>query len=159
MRGNRGCGRRGFQPIRILLQRDEKILQPAVRVAKFVGSGPHAEFFQVVAHGREAAGMVFRASAQKFDGVRGRAKRKQVAQRFQAGQNFYGVALILGEIVAEELVEFEAGAEKMIVVHQRVFDAGRRERRGQLRLPDAFGEPCTARARAKMFFDVIRRGA
>ena len=52
---------------------------------------------------------------------RGRAKRHQVAQRFQTGQNFHGVALIFREIVAVELIEFEAGTEKMIVVHQRVF--------------------------------------
>ena len=84
-RGN-GCRRRGgFQPICILFERDEEIFQPTVRVAKFVGAGPHAEFFQVVTHGREAAGMLCRAGAKELDGLRRGTKRHKVAERFQAG--------------------------------------------------------------------------
>ncbi len=72
--------------------------------------------------------MFRRRGAQKLDGFRGRTKRHQIAQRFEAGQNFHGVALVFGEIIAVELLEFEAGAEKMVIVHQRVFNARGRER-------------------------------
>jgi heme exporter protein D len=54
------------------------------------------------------------------------------------------------------LLEFESRTEKMIVVHQRIFNAGRAQRRRELRLPNAFGKPGAARACAQMLFDVIR---
>ena len=47
----------------------------------------------------------------------------------------------------------------MIVVDERVFDAGGRERRWKLRLPDALGKPGAVRPRAKMLFHVIARAA
>ncbi len=39
----------------------------------------------------------------------------------------------------------------MIVVEERVFDAGSGERRGEVRLPYALGKPRTARAGAENF--------
>lgn len=62
---------------------------------------------------------------------------------------------ILAEVVAIELIDLEAGTEEVIVVDESVFDTGRRERRWQLGLPDAFGNPSAAGARAEMLFDVV----
>ena len=78
------------------------MIKPAVFVAKIVRAGPHAEFFQVVAHGREAAGMRG-GGAQKIDGFFDVVEGNQIAEGLQAGKNIYGVAQILAEIVAKEL--------------------------------------------------------
>ena len=43
----------------------------------------------------------------------------------------------------------------MIVVHQSVFDSRRREGRRKMRFPDAFGEPCAARAHAEVTLKVV----
>ena len=43
----------------------------------------------------------------------------------------------------------------MAIVDQRVFHAGFGQRRGQLRLPHAFGEPGAGGPLPKMFFDKI----
>jgi len=64
------------------------------------------------------------------------------------------VAEIFGESVAVKLREIEAGAEEMIIVDERVLDAGERERGGDFGFPDAFREPRAARAHVEMLFDV-----
>ena len=100
-----------------------------------MGSRPDAEFFEVVAHGREAARMLARGVAEKIGGLAHVAEGNQVSQGFQAGKNLDRVAQIFGGVVAEELLELEAGAEKMVVVHQRVFDAGGRQGLRELAAP------------------------
>ena len=137
-----------------MFEHHEEALEPAVGVAKFVGAGPDAEFFEVVAHGREAAGMFARGRAKKVGGFADVAKGNQVAENFQAGNDFHRVTEIFGEGVAVELFEVEAGAEEMIVVDERVIDAGGRERRRDFGLPYAFREPCAARTSAEMLVDV-----
>ena len=146
-----GC----LQPVRVLLQLAKQIFKPAIRITKLVRAGPHAELFQVIAHRRKTARMLARGAAQKVHRVSDGAKRKQVTQRFQAGKNIDGVTLVLGAVVAKQLAQLEARAEKMIVIHERVFHAGRRERRWKLRLPDALGEPRAFRPRAEMLLHII----
>ena len=92
-----------------------------------IRSRPDAEFFEVVAHGREAARMPARGVAEKLGGLAHVAEGNQVSQGLQPGKNFDRVAQIFAGVVAEELLKLEAGAEKMVVVHQRVFDAGGRQ--------------------------------
>ena len=43
----------------------------------------------------------------------------------------------------------------MDVVHERVADAGRGQRGGKLRLPNALGEPRTGRTTAEVLFQVV----
>ena len=65
--------------------------------------------------------------------------------------------LIFRKVIAIKLFELESGAEKMIVVHNGVLNARRPQIRRKLRLPYPFRKPRAARARLKMFFDVIRK--
>ena len=133
----------------------KKTLKPAVGVAMFVGAGPDAEFFEVVAHGRESARMLARGGAQKVGGFADFAKGNQIAERFAGrGAAFTVWPRSSASVVAVELLELESGAEEMIVVDERVVDAGGSERRRDLGLPDALGEPRAARTNAKMLFDV-----
>jgi hypothetical protein len=121
----------------------------------FVGSGPDAEFFEVVTHGGVGARMVRGGATQELRRFSSIVEWNQVAQSFQSGQEFYGVALVFDDVVAVELVEFESRAEKMIIVDKRVIHVRGSEGGGELRLPDTFGEPGAVRSRSEMFLNVI----
>ena len=58
-----------------------------------------------------------------------------------------------------QLVVAEPADEEMAVVHERVGDAGRREVGGELRLPDALGEPQSGRIRAEALLQVVAHPA
>src|ERR1700689_1753265 len=64
---------------------------------------------------------------------------------------------ILRDVMAAELTGLKTAAEKVVVIHEGVFNARGSQRRRDLRLPDALGEPEAARPLHKMFFDVIRQ--
>src|SRR5579862_6564426 len=54
-----------------------------------------------------------------------------------------------------KLIQVEARAKKMVVVHQCVLHASRRERRRNLRLPHAFREPGAGWTNSDMLFYVV----
>ena len=155
MRSDRVSGSGESEPVGVLFEHGEETLEPAVGIAELVGPGPDTELLEIVAHGREAAGVPEGGVAQEFRRLGLIAERDQISQRLQAGKKFHRVAEIFGEAVAVELVEIEAGAKEVVVVHKRVFDARRGKRRRDRRLPNALREPRAARPRAEMLFDVI----
>src|SRR5271154_3664044 len=64
-------------------------------------------------------------------------------------------AHIFSDERATKLPGVKSRAKKMIVVHQRVFNASRSERRWKLRLPNALRQPAAVRPTPKMLLDVI----
>jgi len=123
VRSDRRPGRGCLQPISALLECAKEILKPTILIAEPVRSWPYSELFEIIAHGRVPVRMRGSARAKKFNRFGRRSKWNQVAQRFQARQNFDGVALILSEVVSVELIEFKSGPEKMIVVNKGVAHA------------------------------------
>src|SRR5579859_5482083 len=63
------AGGRNAMPGRIFLEGSEEFLQPAVFVTVDVGSRPNAEFFEIIARRRHAAGMQSRTFAEKGDNL------------------------------------------------------------------------------------------
>ena len=155
MRVDGVSGSGNVEPVVAILERGEEIFEPAVLVAMRVSAGPAAEFFEIVAHGGDAARMRAGLLPEEMGAFGDVAKRDEIAKRFESREKLDGVAQILGGVVAVELFGLESGGEEMVVVDERVFDAARGERGRKLRLPDALGEPGAARTLAEMFFDVI----
>src|SRR5271170_3426537 len=150
MRSYRIPGRGCLQPICVFLDLEEEILKPAIRITKLIGAGPDAELFKIVAHRRETTRMLVRRAPQEVRGFSHWAKREQIAQRLQTGKNVDGVALILRAIVTKQLIELEARAQEVIVVHESVLHAGGCKRGWKLRLPNALGQPRSFGSSAKM---------
>ena len=129
------------------------MVEPAVAVAVLVGVRPGAEFFHVVAHGGHSARMIARGPAKERDGILDAAEREQVAEFLQAGNHLHRVAAFVGDVIAEQFRNLAPRRKKMAVVDQRVFHSRFGQRRGQLRLPHAFGKPCAGGPLPKMLFD------
>ena len=144
------------EPRRVFFESGEEILEPAVFVAMSVGAGPNAEFFHVIAHGSHAGGMNGGSFAKIFDDIDDFAERDVVTERFLAGEKPDALAAVFGDVGAEEFFWFETGGKKMNVVDESVVDSGGGQCRGELRLPDALGDPGACGATAKMVFKIGR---
>ena len=119
-----GIGGSGnVEPVVAILERGEEIFEPAVLVAMRVGAGPTAEFFEIVSHGGDSAGMRAGLLPEEMGGFGDVAKRDEVAKRLESREKLDGMAQIFGDVVAVELFGLESGGEEMIVVDERVFDA------------------------------------
>src|SRR5208337_695714 len=157
MGGDVFAGRRNLQPRCVFVQRLEKFLQPARLIAMRERPRPHSELFHIVAKGSRAAGTHLGGLLEIGDGFLDPAEWDEVTQLLQAREKPDGLAAILGNVHAVQLFWFEARSEKWQIVHKRVTDIGRSQRRWQLRLPDALREPCSRGPLSKMLFQVIRQ--
>ena len=99
--------------------------------------------------------MLLRASPEKRDRIVHTAKGKQITKFLQTGNYFHLAPAIFGDVIAEQFRNLAPGGEKMAVIDKRVVHSRFGESNGQLRLPDAFGEPCAAGPLPKMFFNKI----
>ena len=147
--------RRRHEPPGIGLQRREETFEPAVAVAVIVCARPDAEFLAVVAHGRQPVRVLAGHATQELDRILHRAKWDQIAQPFQAGNDFHGLAAILGDVGTVKLLKLESAGQKMEVVHQCIVHASLRHHGGERRFPDAFGQPGALRAQPKPSFQVV----
>ena len=100
-----------------------------------------------------SARMIVRGPAKERDGILDAAKGEQVAQLLQTGNHFHRAAAFVGNVVAEQFRNLAPRRKKVAVVDQRVFHSRFGQRRGQLRLPHAFGKPGAGGPFPKMIFD------
>src|SRR5579859_225476 len=156
LRRNNLAGRYGCNPILICFECRDEMLKPAVGVAMIVGARPDAEFLHVVAHGCHAARMLSGGVAKKFDGLVRAAKGNEITKGLETRNQTDGLGLILGNESSEELAGVESGVEEVVVVDEGIFHTCGSENRGQLRLPNALGEPRAARALSKVKRNIIR---
>ena len=131
-------GRR-LQPLLLLFEEAEELLEPALFVDSLVGAGPATEFFAVVGQHEEARPLAAPPLAEEVNGSGGRLEGDQVAQLFADGKDVEGAALLLGAIVAVQLLD--AGILEMGVVHDGVMQPGGGDGARQVGLPDPLGQP------------------
>ena len=113
-----------------------------------VRTGPRAELLAVVGVDDEPRAFV-RASAQLLHRLAHVAERDEVAELHASGEDDHRKALVFSDVRLAELLRAEACLEEMVVVENGVRDAGLREERRQMRLPDALGEPRAERTLAE----------
>ena len=135
---------------RARLERVEEPVDPAaVAPAVRVGRRPGAELLAVVAHHPDAVARLGRVVAQVADHVLDRPERDPVAQALLRPEDGEQVALVLGRVGAPQVLLGDRGRAEVLVVEDRPAVAGRGERRRQVGLPDALGEPGAASAAAE----------
>ena len=114
------AGRADIEPLGILLERFEQLIEPTFVVAMFERSRPAAELLHVIAHRGDAAGMRTKHFVQPrhhfIDGL----PRNQIAQGFLAGDDANRLAFVFRDVIAEQFVLFESRRKKMNVVEHRV---------------------------------------
>src|SRR5258708_2119899 len=125
-------------------------------VAMLESSGPHAEFFHVVAKHGDTIGVSSGCVAHIFDDVFDLSEWHQIAQRLLAGEKAHTLSAILGLIGAKKFLRLKSRGQKVKIVDQRVIYLGGSQHRRKLRFPNAFGKPDDGWPFAKMFFDVRR---
>ena len=141
----------------------EEAIDPPAGPAVLVGARPEAELLSVVPHQREiehvlaaiGAHVALRERPQIGEHFLHRPPGNQVAQPLQARKDRERHPRLLGEVVAEQLRLGEPHGMEMGVVHDRVPDARFAERTGQVRFPDAFGEPEALRGDAEFRGDRV----
>ena len=123
-----------------------------------VGRRPGAEFLAVIAEDdvRRLTRARIGDLPQLCNYVLDIAPRNGVSQALAAGEEPYALALVLGDVVAVELIVAHAGHAKVRVVDERPLHAGVGERCGKGRLPDAFGEPQTGRRLPELLLEKAR---
>ncbi len=143
--------------VQTFFERGKEIGEPAVLVTVVVGAGPDTEFFHVVAHGGDAAGMNAGGIAQVGDDVFDFAERDEITQGFLAGIEPHALAAVFGDVSAEEFCGLESGGEKVHVVHEGVRDVSGGQNAGKLRLPNALGKPGAGGTCIKVCFEIASK--
>ena len=82
------------------------------------------------------------------------AERDEVAEPLGAGEDLQEPAVVLGEVVAEEVRLGQAGALEVEVVEDGVLDPRLGQGRGQVLLPDPLGDPDAPRGLAEGLAEV-----
>ena len=103
--------------------------------------GPGPELLAVVGEDDGRAGPALGQPPQEFVGRVRLVERDGVAERLGAREDLEQPAVVLGQVVAEDVVVGAAGALEVEVVEDRVLDAGLGDRRDQVLLPDPLGDP------------------
>ena len=103
-------------------------------------TGPRAELLAVIRVDHELRALVG-ACAQLLHRLSDVTERDEVAKLHAARKDDDGKTLVLGHVGLPELLRAKTGLKEMLIVEDRVGDTGLREERGQVRFPDALGEP------------------
>ena len=134
----------GRQPVRVGLECLEEPLHPApLTPAVLVRRGPGAELLAVVAHHAHALAVLGRVVAEVADHVLHGPERDPVAEALLGAEDGEEVALVLGRVRAPQVRLGDGGGAEVLVVEDGPAVARLRQRRRQVRLPDAFREPGT----------------
>ena len=133
--------RDGLHPVAVLLQGGEEALHPALLPAVLVGARPEAELLPVVPHDGDLPPALARLFPQVlhhlFDGPPGNA----VAQPFAGAEDLEGEPLLLGDVIAEEVLVLQAHVFEVGVVHDSVLDPRLGQGFGEVGFPHPFGQP------------------
>jgi hypothetical protein len=116
---------------------------------------PAAELLAVIAHRPDSVAGLGRMIAKVADDIVDIGERDPVAQSLLGAEDGQELALIVGRIRAPERLLGDGGRTKVSVVEDRPAVTRGHERRRQVRLPDAFREPGTARPPAEECFKLI----
>jgi hypothetical protein len=123
----------------------DEVLEPAPLIDPVVGLGPDAELLDVVEV--DGGGSVGNRAGLIGHGLDvghclgGRGEGQAVAQGLGNGEQVQAAAVLLGGVEAVELVPLAAGAEKVVVVHHHVADAGIGQGRHHGGFPHSLSEP------------------
>ena len=86
-------------------------------------------------------------------------ERDQVAEPFLGAEDGDPPALVVGRVGAPVLLVGDRRGAQVGVVHDGPFAAGVGQVRGELRFPDAFGEPCSTRPPARELLQLVGHSA
>ncbi|MNS13223.1 hypothetical protein D3C72_448110 [compost metagenome] len=128
-------------PVLVLFEQREETVQPAVEVDGLVGVGPAAELFAVVEEDGQARAVLGGVLRQVVDDLVRRLEGDHGPERLVDREEAQGRALLLGLVVAEQVVALETGGLEVGVVQDGVFHAGLGQGLGEVGLPDAAGQP------------------
>ena len=135
----------------------DEMLQPLAAEDPVVRLGPDAELLDVVEVDRALRRAGRREGFDVAHDLVGRRERDAVAQLLRDREEVEAASVVLGAEVSAQFGEIAARADEVIVVDGDVLDPGLRERRDDRGLPDAFGEPRTARTLAERAFEPRRQ--
>ena len=107
----------------------------------FFRLGPDAEFFAIVAKHHHRPGTPLCNPAQVIDRRLRLLKGNCVAQRLAAGKNRDDAAIVLGQVIAVELLFGQAGILEMKIVQDGILDSRLDQVARQGLFPDSFGHP------------------
>src|SRR3982074_1822575 len=109
-----------MEPGAVLFKCGEKLLYPATRSGCaptiLVGVGPAAELFPVIAHCQDTPAVRGCERAQGFYGLAYRAPGNGIAHGFAGSEDLQDGALILGGVVAIEIVILQPYILEMYVI-------------------------------------------
>ena len=141
---DRFAGRGDFEPIAVGHECVEKLCEPAPIVNVLFRAGPVAKFFAVVAKHDHGAWVCFGHRPQVIDRILGLLKRNHIPQSFAAGQHIEDLGVVLGHVVAVQLLAREPGILEVEVVEHRVADPRLDQIAGERLFPNALGDPHAA---------------
>ena len=116
---------------------------------------PRAELLAVVAHHPEPRPVLGRVGTQVGDDILHGPERDEVAQPLLGAEQRHERPLVLGDVGAPALLLGDRRRAEVRVVEDRPVVPGVTERRGQGRLPDAFGKPRPARPAPEQTLELI----
>src|SRR5437879_6652487 len=128
-----------------LRDRGEELLEPAVFMNALVRTRPRTELLAVVGVDDQTRPLIG-ARAEFLHRLAHVAERDEVAELHASGEDDDWKALVLGYKGLAELLRLEPRLEEVLVVEHCVCDSRLSEKRRQMRLPDALGEPRPERA-------------
>ena len=141
-----GRGRRRGQPAGVGLERREEAFDPvALAPAVLPGRRPRAELLAVVAHHPDPVAVLGRVVAQVVDDLLDVAEGDAIAKALLAAEDAQELTLVIGRVRPPQALLGDRRGAEVCVVEDRPLIAGRDQRGRQVRLPDAFGEPCSGR--------------
>jgi hypothetical protein len=118
----------------------EEVLEPAVLVDALERARPRAELLAVIGvHDELRAGGL--PLAQLLHRLAHVAERDEIAEPGVGRVEHEREALILGDEGLAEILAAQTGLKEMLLVQDRVRDAGFRQDRREVRLPHALGQP------------------
>src|SRR5450755_161237 len=155
--------RRSDQPFAVLFERRKELLDPACTPATVaaptvrVGIGPTPELLAIVAHDDNAVAVERCQCAQSLDGLAHRSPGDGVAQCLAGRVYLQDAALVLGRVVAIEVLVLQPGAFEVHIVEDGPFDTCLANQAWQARLPDAFGDPHACGMRAEVVLHALSK--
>ena len=150
----RGRGRR--EPAGVRLEGLEEAVDPALLApAVLPGGRPGAELLAVVTHRAEPTAVVGGVVPQVGDDVVHAAEGDPVAEPLLGSEDGEELALVVRRVRTPHRVLGDRRGAEVGVVDDRALVAGTDERRGEIRLPDALGQPGGRRPAAEEPLDLV----
>ncbi len=138
------------QPVGVLLNSREEVLDPPPIPAMEIRPRPQAELLPIVSHHRHpgrGAGREWplRLLPQPVDHLGDRGPGDRVSQMLGGAKDPQRISQLLGHVIAEEILIGQPDPLKVGVIHDGVLKAHARQGAGQMRLPHPLRQPETHR--------------